>query len=163
MEKVKVRLICEGEKLDVDLEVIQKSAILKNMIEDTGKEGEIPIPNIQLHILRKVLEFCEHYRSSSPREIRKPLTSKDLLENGADEWDVKFIEMEKMDELIDLVVAANFLDIEGLLNLGCAKIASMIKDRSVEDIRELFGIENDFTPEEEARIREENSWAESAI
>ena len=163
MEKVKVRLICEGEKLDVDLEVIQKSAILKNMIEDTGKEGEIPIPNIQLHILRKVLEYCEHYRSRNPKEIKKPLVSKNLLENGAEEWDVQFIEMDKMDELIDLVVAANFLDIEGLLNLGCAKIASLIKDRSVEDIRDLFGIENDFTPEEEAKIREENSWAESAI
>ena len=82
MEKVKVRLICEGEKLDVDLEVIQKSAILKNMIEDTGKEGEIPIPNIQLHILRKVLEYCEHYRSRSPKEIKKPLRARTCSRTG---------------------------------------------------------------------------------
>jgi len=27
----------------------------------------------------------------------------------------------------------------------------------------LFHIENDFTPEEEAQIREENRWAEEAI
>lgn len=159
----RIRLICEGEKLDVDLEVVQKSTILKNMIEDTGKEGEIPIPNIQLPILKKVLEFCEHYRASNPREIRKPLVSKELTENGVEEWDARFIEMEKVDDLIDLIVAANFLDIEGLVHLGCAKIATFIKGKSVEEIRDVFGIQSDFTPQEEAQLREENRWAEEAI
>lgn len=158
-----VRLVCENEKLDVDLEVIQKSTVLKNMIEDTGKDGEIVIPNMHAHILRKVIEYCEHYRNSNPRDIKKPLVSKNLMENGVEEWDAAFIDIEKVDELIDLIVAANFLDIEGLLNLGCAKIATLVKGKNVEEIRELFGIENDFTPEEEARIREENKWAESAI
>ena len=163
MEKTKVRLVCENDKLDVDLEVIQKSTVLKNMIEDTGKEGEIVIPNMHSHILRKVIDYCEHYRSAAPKDIKKPLVSKNLIENGVDEWDASFIDIEKVDELIDLIVAANFLDIEGLLNLGCAKIATLIKGKNVEEIRDLFGIENDFTPEEEARIREENKWAESAI
>ena len=159
----KVRLLCEGEKIDVDLDVVQKSTILKNMIEDTGKEGEIPIPNIQLPILKKVLEFCEHYRNSNPKEIKKPLVSMELSENGVDEWDVKFIEMERVDDLIDLIVAANFLDIESLVNLACAKIATFIKGKPVEEIRDVFSIQNDFTPQEEAQLREENKWAEEAI
>ena len=79
------------------------------------------------------------------------------------EWDCDYINLDNMDDLIDLVVASNFLDIEGLLNLGCAKIASLIKGKNVEEIRDMFGIENDFTPEEEAQIREENKWAEEAI
>lgn len=32
----------------------------------------------------------------------------------------------------------------------------MLKGKSPEQIREMFGIENDFTPEEEEKIREEN-------
>ena len=159
----KVTLLCESEKLQIDLEVAQKSTILKNMIEDTGREGDIPIPNIQLSILRKLIDYCEHYRQSEPKSIPRPLPSKDLAENGVDQWDVNFIDMEKIDDLIDLTVAANFLDIKGLLNLGCAKIATLIKQRTVEEIRDLFGIENDFTPEEEAQLREENRWAEEAI
>ena len=159
----KVILTCEGKKIEVDIEVAEKSTILKNMIEDTGKDGEIPIPNIRESILRKVLEYCEHYRSTQAREIPKPLPNKNLEEAGVDSWDCEFIEMENMDDLIDLVVASNFLDIEGLLNLGCAKVASLIKGKNVEEIRDLFGIENDFTPEEEAQIREENKWAEEAI
>lgn len=159
----KVVLVCDGEKLSVDLDVVNKSTILKNMIEDTGKDGDIPIPNIQLPILKKIIEFCEHYKSSNPKEIRKPLVSNKLTENNVDEWDANFIEMEKVDDIIDLVIAANFLDIESLVALGCAKIATFIKGKSVEEIRDVFGIQNDFTPQEEQQLREENKWAEEAI
>jgi len=36
----------------------------------------------------------------------------------------------------------------------------MIKGKSPEEIRTMFHIENDFTPEEEAQVRDENKWAE---
>ena len=73
--------------MEVDLDVIKKSVILRNMIEDTGNDGEIKIPNIELNILKKVLEYCEHYKDTEPKEIAKPLKSKNLIENGASEWD----------------------------------------------------------------------------
>lgn len=55
------------------------------------------------------------------------------------------------------------MDIKPLLELSCAKVASMIKGKSIPDIRKFFNIENDFTPEEEAQIIEENKWAEEAF
>ena len=61
--------------------------------------------------------------------------------------------------LFDIVLAANYLDIKPLLKLGSAKIASLIKGKSIEEIRQFFQMENDFTPEEEANIREENQFA----
>ncbi|MCH86220.1 SKP1-like protein 1A [Trifolium medium] len=37
--------------------------------------------------------------------------------------------------------------------------AYMIKDKTPEEVRTIFNIVNDFSPEEEAKIREENKWA----
>lgn len=42
--------------------------------------------------------------------------------------------------------------------LSCAKVASMIKGKSPEEIRSTFGITNDFTPEEEAKVGKRMSF-----
>jgi len=52
------------------------------------------------------------------------------------------------------------MDIRPLLDLCCAKIASLIKGKSPEEIRNNLNIVNDFSPEEEAKVREENRWAD---
>jgi S-phase kinase-associated protein 1 len=76
-----------------------------------------------------------------------------------DEWFAKFVEMEQ-ETLIETILAANYMDIKPLLDLTCATIASMIKGKTTEEIRKTFNIVNDFTPEEEAQIMEENKWCE---
>ena len=83
-----------------------------------------------------------------------------MLFNVVPDWDAKFINSLSQDDLFELILAANFLDCKSLLDLACARVASMIKGRSVSEIRSTFNIKNDFTPEEEAQIREENKWLE---
>jgi S-phase kinase-associated protein 1 len=57
------------------------------------------------------------------------------------------------------VQAANYLNIEDLLDLGTTTVADMMRGRKPEEIREIFEIENDYTPEQEAEVRKENEWA----
>ena len=64
--------------------------------------------------------------------------------------------------LFELILAANYMDIKPLLDLTCATVASMIKGKTPEEIRQTFNITNDFSPEEEAQVREENKWCEEA-
>lgn len=65
-------------------------------------------------------------------------------------YDASFIEIENLEELFDIILAANYLDIKSLLDLACAKVAILIKGKTPEEIRQTFNIPNDFTPEEEA-------------
>ena len=62
--------------------------------------------------------------------------------------------------LFDLILAANYLNITQLLDLTCEKVAEMIKNKTAEEIRSHFNIKNDFSPEEEERLREEHRWCE---
>ena len=46
-----------------------------------------------------------------------------------------------------MVLAVNPLDIKCLLDLVCTKIAADFREMTMEDIKEIFGIEEDLTPE----------------
>lgn len=157
-----VTVVCEGQEFEVELEIAQQSVILRNMIEDTGKEGTIPLNNLDVATFNRILAFCTHYKDAKMSPIEKPLKSSNLAD-VVDEWYASFIDLEKMDDIVSLVIAANYLDIDPLTELSCAKLASQIKGKTAEEIRKKFGIENDFTPEEEAQIREENKWSESVV
>merc|ERR1719384_2673965 len=75
--------------------------------------------------------------------------------------DAEYVNIEQ-EVLFELILAANYLDIKSLLDLTCAKVTSMNKGKNTEEIRKQFNIVNDFTPEEEAQVREENRWCEDA-
>ncbi|KAK8936453.1 SKP1-like protein 1B [Platanthera zijinensis] len=57
------------------------------------------------------------------------------------------------------LLAANYLNIKGLLDLTCQTVADMIKGKTPEEIHKTFNIKNDFTPEEEEEAQRENQWA----
>ncbi|XP_021295631.1 SKP1-like protein 1B [Herrania umbratica] len=83
--------------------------------------------------------------------------------DGSDEeelenWESKFVDVDK-DSLYALLLAADYLSIDSLLERVIKQVADVIKQcRSVEEVRQTFGIKSDFTPEEEEEIREEISW-----
>jgi len=75
------------------------------------------------------------------------------------DWDEQFVVMDDY-VLFNLILAANYLDIKGLLDLTCKKVADEIRGKTPEEIRTRFNIKNDFTPEEEEEVRRENAWCE---
>lgn len=90
----------------------------------------------------------------------QPLKSPNM-EEVVCQWDADFVDIPQ-EELFELILAANYLDVKPLLDLACAKIASLIKGKNPEQIRRTFNIVNDFTPEEEAAVIADNKWAEES-
>lgn len=72
----------------------------------------------------------------------------------------EFVDID-LEMLFELIYAATYLDIKPLLDLTCAKVASMIKGKTSEQICKTFNVVNDFTPEEEAAVRGEVSVREA--
>ncbi|KLO18625.1 E3 ubiquitin ligase complex SCF subunit sconC [Schizopora paradoxa] len=157
----KVKLVTsDNEEFEVDWEVATRSVLIKHMLEDIGESEEqaIPLPNVTANVLKKVLEWCEHHRKDpEPAPESSDDNRKRTLEIG--DWDAKFIQVDQ-EMLFEIILAANYLDIKALLDVGCKTVANMIKGKQPEEIRKMFNIVNDFTPEEEAQIKKENEWAE---
>ncbi|KIM48730.1 hypothetical protein M413DRAFT_437904 [Hebeloma cylindrosporum] len=146
----------------VDREVVERSVLIKNMLEDVGEsEQAIPLPNVSSSVMKKVLEYCEHHRGEPLPSADADQSQDETRKRTTDisEWDQKFITVDQ-EMLFEIILAANYLDIKSLLDVGCKTVANMIKGKTPEEIRKLFNIVNDFTPEEEAQIKKENEWAE---
>lgn len=54
-----------------------------------------------------------------------------------EEWDREFINVDQ-GTLFEIILAANYMDMQGLLDLGCKTVANMIKGKSVEEIRKVI-------------------------
>lgn len=48
------------------------------MVDDSGTDEEIPLPNVKTAILSKVIDYCKYHKDSPPEEIQKPLKSTNL-------------------------------------------------------------------------------------
>ena len=138
-----------------------QSSLIKGLIEDGSADDPddpLAVTQVRTSAMEKCMVFVAHMRESGTKpEIEQPLPSNDLSQD-VEAWNNNTYITDQVDQalLFDIVLAANYLDIKPLLKLGSAKIGSLIKSKSIEKIRQFFQMDNDFTPEEEANIREEN-------
>ena len=147
----------EGDKFEVPKNIAKQSKLVETMVDDDDDDDhEIPIVNVESKVLVKVIAFMKHYDKEEMKEIQKPLT-KNNIEELVQPFYADYVDIDQ-DALFKLIMAANYMNVPPLLDLTCAKVASQIKGKSPEEIRKTFNIKNNFTPEEEARIREENKW-----
>jgi len=122
-------------------------------------EGPLTIPmipgadNTDNQYKGEKLEGCT-YRASSTDEDGRPREWDEAIWT----WDAQFMDGLSQDEVFDLLLAANYLNHEALLQLCEAKVASGIKGQTEEQIYENFEIPKDdpITPEERAYVEKNN-------
>ncbi|CAN6555226.1 unnamed protein product [Malus baccata var. baccata] len=125
----------DDEMFEVEEAVAMESQTIKHMVEDGCAGNAIPLPNVTSAILAKVIEYCRKHSED------EGATAADG-EKNVKEWDAEFMKIDQ-NTLYDLIMT----------------VADMIKGKTPEQIRTTLNIKNDFTPEEEEKIRRENQWA----
>ncbi|KAK0580306.1 hypothetical protein LWI29_000526 [Acer saccharum] len=136
----------DGETFEVEEAVALQSQTIKLVFGDDCSNKEIPVHNVSSSILSKVIEYCKKHVDSGDDD------------DDITAWDADFVKFDQ-ETLFDLILAANYLHIKGLLDLTCQRVTDMIKGKSPEEIRCFFNIKNQFTSEEEEEVRRENQWA----
>ena len=157
-DDTKVILISsDSKKFETSAKAAMRSNLVKLSIDNCREDIiEFTVNNVKGNILEKIVEYREHYKNEEPKEIERPLPSANFKE-CVGEWDFNYIDVD-LGFVNELLLASNYMDIKPLYELSSAKIASIIKGKTTEELRRTFGITNDFTPEEEQQIIEENRW-----
>lgn len=162
---VKCQLECKtGRVFVVEIDDLRKATVIKMMLEDLKigqdpsvevDEDVIPLPNLTEECMEKLLEWCKKHKDDADPPESEDFNFKDEI----DEWDLQFLKMDD-GTLFDLILAANYLDIKGLLDITTTYVARLITDlKTPEEIRKRFNIKNDLTPEDIEQIKiESKTW-----
>ena len=140
----------DGDSFIISEECASLSAVIQNIIEDVGGERPITLSNVRSDVLIKIIEFMNFYADHKSKDGFKTLEMR--------EWEKQYMDIST-DEMYEILVAANYLNTSALVDLGCETVAKMLMDRTPEEIRAIFKIKNDFTPEEEEENRRANGHA----
>ena len=164
MEEINIRKLKSdnGKIFEIEEDCLLKYDFLKGLLEDfSDPKQELPIKEVNDRTLERVVAFLKHYQKEEVKKIPCPCPSTTVeLKDGTTihpvdlkaalcQWDYDFITPLSIEEAIELVNAANSLNIQPLIDLASARLAYDFTNCSIEDARKKFGIESDMTKEEQ--------------
>lgn len=130
--------------------------------DEDGSPQEIPLLEVDVVAGRVVVAFLRRHERDPLPEIAKPVKSANMSDL-VPKWDADLVDGIDQATLFKTILAANFLDVPSLLELGIVKVATMCKGKTPEEIKETFGMDFEVTPEEEREIRARNLWIFDAV
>lgn len=134
----------DGKILSIDEKVAKASSVFREMLEVSADfpGDEEPFPcNCDSDTLAKVIEWMKHHKDDEEIDDKD---ENEIREMELDEWDQQFFSVEKH-VLFALLRAANYLNINNLLQYTAKVVARNLEGKTTEEMREYMGIENDLT------------------
>ncbi|KAF7469766.1 Hypothetical predicted protein [Marmota monax] len=112
------------------------------MLDDLGMDDEadddpVPVANVNTAIFKKVIQWCTHHKDDAP--LPEDDENKEKQTEDIPVWDQEFLKVDQ-GTLFELILAANYLDIKGLLDVTHKTVANMIKGKTPEEICKAFNI-----------------------
>ncbi len=142
----------------IDAGFLKMSILLKDMFEDQEDADlqEIDLPTITGDVFLLIKYYCEHFNFQPKKEnpiIEYPLKSNNISQILTDPWEAGFITALEFDQVLQLMLAANYLNIPQLFELTCAKIALEFRGKNFDQVKKEYGLENvNYTAEDDERL-----------
>lgn len=118
------------------------------------------LERIPASIMRYCVEYLQHHNGIKPEEIPSPVRSINMKQIVKDPWDATFMDQFGRDNsgkkaVFEIIMASNFLGINDLVHLACAKIATCIKSLSQKEINAIIEEEEKYR-REQMRLEQQN-------
>jgi len=147
----------DGELRFPKSDVFKQSDIITEMLQgEDGNDIHVPLNIIDCATFLKIVEFM-HLNAANPMpRIARPIKSMNMNVNVV-QWAAKYIDELSLDQLCKIIFSANYLCIDPLVDLGCAKIAASLRYRTLNEIRQYYNIDLP-TDEELPELKKKLAW-----
>merc|ERR1712025_28753 len=125
------------------------SKFVTTILEGDADATAIEIRQVPGETLKHVVEYLKHHKGKEPDPLPCPVRSIHMSQIVSDKWDATWIDAFDKKTIFEVILAANYMDIKSLLHLGCAKIATLIKQLDQKEINRII--------EEEEKYRREHA------
>lgn len=150
MATVNVKLSSTGEVFKVNAEIAKYSGAIKIFLDECNENSDkatFTVNNCRSEVIKHILKYVQYHENDAKSYFVKKDdddNDDDVDDKKAEEiiddisaWDRKFLDIDQV-MLFELLTAAHYLDIKGLVKITSKKIASMIKGKTDKEIRETF-------------------------
>ena len=132
----------DGIPHTVNKNIISMSKTIKTIMEGDTSTTTIELDKISSPILKLIIDYCTYHLTKPANKIEKPL--QDDFDKVICSWDNNFLKLLSNEVLFELVNISDYLNITDLFELLCAKIASLLKGKSTEEMREILDIKTNL-------------------
>lgn len=134
----------------VKKELADMMGTIKELLEDMGEilEGTEIEVDVDLLAFPYVIQYLQYQFDDKGNEEKLKTLDEAFVQSLNVNNEVRFMVMR----------TANYLNIPTLLDLLTTNEANQIKGKTTEELRKMYNIVNDFTPEEEEQIKKDNAW-----
>jgi S-phase kinase-associated protein 1 len=156
-EETLVLISCEEQnplRFEISRNAAEMCNLVKSILEGDPNAREMEIKKVTGEHLKLIVDYLKHHNGKVPAEIAKPIRSVKMEKIVEDPWDAEFINNLSKRTIFQVILGANYMDIKSLLHLGCAKIATLIKGKSPDDIRRILS-DNEDQPTENDEQKQE--------
>lgn len=152
----------DGATVDAPVHLlVGYSGLMKGMCDENGEMPDIvPLPNAHAGPLKAALAVMTMHHAKPMGEIKRPLVDNSLAKSMDHPELAAYADALSDEKAMVLLMLANYIDCNPLLHLMAAKLATGMKGLTPDEIRQKYNIDNDFTPEQEKAIIEENRWCD---
>mmetsp|Transcript_57818 Transcript_57818/g.91889 ORF Transcript_57818/g.91889 Transcript_57818/m.91889 type:complete len:189 (-) Transcript_57818:189-755(-) len=142
------------KSFEISKKCAELSKFVTTILEGDSEATSIEIRQVPPETLEHVIEYLRHHQGKEPEPLPCPVRSIHMNQIVSDKWDATWIDAFDKKTIFEIILAANYMDIKSLLHLGCAKIATLIKQLDQKEINRII--------EEEEKYRREHAQNDEA-
>ena len=113
------------------------SRTIKELVDDLGDANEIPV-KVSGRILKLVIEWMETIKDNVLEELKSGETEEDKKFPPLSEEENRFCDALDDDTKVDMILAANLLDMKHFLDILMISTAILVKGASPDELRKVL-------------------------